>query len=274
MAARPARWMAAPPRQSPRGLCSKHGANRECLREGCATCVRKKGGVCSKHTVKLSCADPDCDTPQRPGKFVCFKHGAFGYCTTDACINTAITMRGKCKAHDSKTVACSDEGCSTNAAARGLCKKHGTYGTCPFNNCTSAVRARGRCTKHGGGSKQVCNGGRLHYSCSSTRCLLQAWCPWNMQVWRVRHQCSIWIFALLQTRRLLKAVPRGRLHHQLPTQGSLRQTRRWSRRMCVWRLHQPEGGKHVEGLLNAEKGKARDKAFPPFRTVRVYMCCF
>ena len=61
------------------GLCSKHGALGECLREGCTTAARKKGRLCSKPTVKLSCADPDCDTPQLLGKFVCIKHGAFGY---------------------------------------------------------------------------------------------------------------------------------------------------------------------------------------------------
>ncbi len=93
-----------------RGLCNKHGALGECLREGCTTAAVKKGRSCFKHTVKLSCADPDCDTPQVPGKFVCIKHGAYGYCTTDACSNNAIGTIGKCKKHDRKQVTCYNVG--------------------------------------------------------------------------------------------------------------------------------------------------------------------
>ena len=80
-----------------RGLCGNHGAFGG-LREGCTTAgVRKGRLLCTKHMVKLSCADPDCNTPQIPGKFVCKKHGAYGYCTTDACINSAIGMRGSAR---------------------------------------------------------------------------------------------------------------------------------------------------------------------------------
>ena len=67
-----------------RGLCKKHSALGECLREGCTTPTVKKGGLCGKH--RLSCAEPDCD-------------------------NRQISIRGKCHTHDSKAVACSVEGC-------------------------------------------------------------------------------------------------------------------------------------------------------------------
>ena len=53
----------------------------------------------------------------------------------------------------------------------------------------------------------------------------------------MHQQRSIWIFALLQTRRRKEeAVLCGGLHHQLPTQGSLPEARRRSRQMIVLRL--------------------------------------
>ena len=43
-----------------------------------------------------------------------------------------------------------------------------------------------------------------------------------------------------------------RADHRLSTQGSLSRTRRRSRRVHVWRLHQQDG-EHVEDLLNARR---------------------
>ena len=69
----------------------------------------------------------------------------------------------------------------------------------------------------------------------------------------MHHQHNLWIFALLQTRRWKEAVLRGGLHHQLTTQGSLQKTRRRSRRVRVWRMHQCDGEHQVEYLRNARR---------------------
>ena len=94
---------------------------------------------------------------------------------------------------------------------------------------------------------------RQHHDYASTWCLWGTWCAWTVSVCRLPHQRSTWISTLLQTRwRKSQAVLRGGLHHYLSPQGSLPQTRRRSRRVRVWGLHQPDG-EHVEDLHNARR---------------------
>ena len=73
-------------------------------------------------------------------------------------------------------------------------------------------------------------GGRLHHPRASTWRLRQARRTGNVQVCRMYQQrVQSCISVLQETRRRKEAVLRGGLHHQLPTQGPLPETRRRSR---------------------------------------------
>eukprot|EP00729_Bicosta_minor_P032764 gene32764-biopygen23547 len=165
-----------------RGLCWKHGAFGKCVKMGCVTNARKRGGHCSKHSKKVACAAPNCSTPLIPGKGVCTKHGAHGICTAWGCKTNAYEgKKGLCLKHSKDKATCSASGCSNIVKARGLCekhgargfcstagcdsgaykdglcRKHGASGFCTFNDCTTAAKSRGLCARHGGSSTKVCD---------------------------------------------------------------------------------------------------------------------
>eukprot|EP00729_Bicosta_minor_P006350 gene6350-biopygen21847 len=165
-----------------RGLCGKHGANGKCVKMGCVTNARKRGGHCKKHSKKVACAHPNCSTPLVDGKGVCVKHGAFGICTAWGCKTNArkgkkghclkhskdkttcsasdcsngVVARGLCSAHGARGF-CSMNGCNTGAVKDDLCTKHGAKKICTFNDCTTAAHSRGFCGRHGGRSTKVCD---------------------------------------------------------------------------------------------------------------------
>eukprot|EP00729_Bicosta_minor_P032865 gene32865-biopygen8777 len=165
-----------------RGLCGKHGAYGKCVKMGCVTNARKRGGHCFAHKKKVACAHPNCSTPLVDGKGVCAKHGAFGICTAWGCKTNAhagkkghcfthskdkptcstsdcsngVVARGICYAHGARGF-CSTAGCNTGAVKDGLCKKHGAKKICTFNDCTTAANARGLCGRHGGGRTKLCD---------------------------------------------------------------------------------------------------------------------
>eukprot|EP00729_Bicosta_minor_P013379 gene13379-biopygen22057 len=167
---------------SARALCGKHGAHGKCVKMGCVTNAKKRGGHCSKHSNKVACAHLNCSTPLVPGKGVCVKHGAHGICTAWGCkTNAASGKKGLCFKHSKDKATCSTSGCSNGVVARrlcrthgargfcstdgcnagavkdGLCIKHGAKGFCTFDDCTTAAQSRGLCCRHGGGRTKVCN---------------------------------------------------------------------------------------------------------------------
>eukprot|EP00729_Bicosta_minor_P032960 gene32960-biopygen15644 len=133
-----------------RGLCGKHGANGKCVKMGCVTNARKRGGHCVKHKKKVACAHPNCSTPLVLGKGVCAKHGAHGICTALGCkTNAAPGKKGHCLKHSKEKATCSTSDCSNVVTARGLCEKHGALGFCSTAGCGKGVRKDGLCFKHG-----------------------------------------------------------------------------------------------------------------------------